>query len=197
MTTLIFATNNQHKVDEIIMVIGNSFHIITLKEAGIEIDIPEPYNTLHENASEKSKVIHTLTNQNCFSEDTGLEVDALKGEPGVKSARYAGETRNFQDNIDKLLLNLKGKEDKTARFKTIISLILDNKEYFFEGICEGVIIEEQKGVSGFGYDPIFKPLGSVKTFAEMTMEEKNLYSHRRKATDKMVAFLSQYGRISS
>ena len=197
MTTLIFATNNQHKVDEIRMVIGNSFHIITLKEAGIEIDIPEPYNTLHENASEKSKVIHTLTNQNCFSEDTGLEVDALNGEPGVKSARYAGETRNFQDNIDKLLLNLKGKEDKTARFKTIISLILDNKEYLFEGICEGVIIEEQKGVSGFGYDPIFKPLGSVKTFAEMTMEEKNLYSHRRKATDQMVAFLSQYGRISS
>ena len=141
MTTLIFATNNQHKVDEIRMVIGNSFHIITLKEAGIEIDIPEPYNTLHENASEKSKVIHTLTNQNCFSEDTGLEVDALNGEPGVKSARYAGETRNFQDNIDKLLLNLRGKEDKTAQFKTIISLILDNKEYLFEGICEGVIIE--------------------------------------------------------
>ena len=197
MTTLIFATNNQHKVDEIRTVIGNQFRIITLKEAGIEIDIPEPYNTLHENASEKSKVIHTLTNQNCFSEDTGVEVNALNGEPGVKSAIYAGEARNFQDNIDKLLLNLKGKEDKTAQFKTIISLILDNKEYLFEGICEGVIIEEQKGISGFGYDPIFKPLGSVKTFAEMTMVEKNLYSHRRKATDQMLAFLSQYGKISS
>ena len=197
MTTLIFATNNQHKVDEIRTVIGNQFHIISLKEAGIEIDIPEPYNTLHENASEKSKVIHTLTNQNCFSEDTGLEVNALNGEPGVKSARYAGETRNFQDNIDKLLQNLKGKEDKTAQFKTIISLILDNKEYLFEGICEGVIIEEQKGISGFGYDPIFKPLGNEQTFAEMTMEEKNFYSHRRKATDQMLAFLSQYERISS
>jgi XTP/dITP diphosphohydrolase len=192
-TTLIFATNNQHKVDEIRSVIGSSFNIITLKEAGIDIDIPEPHDTLEANASEKSRVIHQLTQQNCFSEDTGLEVEALNGEPGVKSARYAGGDRDFQANIDKLLLNLQGKDNRKAHFKTIISLVLDNKEYLFEGICEGEIITDQKGLSGFGYDPVFIPTGGNKTFAEMTMEEKNQFSHRRKATDKLTAFLSQYG----
>jgi len=197
MTTLIFATNNQHKVDEIRTVIGSSFNIITLKEAGIDIDIPEPHDTLEANASEKSKVIHGMTKQNCFSEDTGLEVEALNGEPGVLSARYAGEDKNFQANIDKLLLNLKDKENRKAHFKTIISLILDNKEYLFEGICEGEIIIEQKGISGFGYDPVFIPEGSTQTFAEMTMQEKNAFSHRRKATDKLLAFLSQHGTKTS
>ncbi len=197
MTTLIFATNNQHKVDEIRSVIGNAFNIITLKEAGIDIDIPEPHDTLAANASEKSKVIHDLTKQNCFSEDTGLEVEALNGEPGVLSARYAGEGKNFQANIDKLLLNLKDKHNRAAQFKTIISLIIDNKEYLFEGICKGEIITDQKGVSGFGYDPVFVPTGAGKSFGEMTMEEKALYSHRRKATDKLTAFLSQYGTDSS
>lgn len=193
MATLIFATNNQHKVDEIRSVIGSSFNIITLKEAGIDIDIPEPHDTLEANASEKSKVIHAITNQNCFSEDTGLEVKALNGEPGVKSARYAGGDRDFQANIDKLLLNLKDKKNRKAHFKTIISIIFNNKEYLFEGICEGEIIIEQKGISGFGYDPVFVPTGSNKTFAEMTMQEKNIFSHRRKATDKLIAFLSQHG----
>jgi len=189
MTTLIFATNNQHKVDEIRTVIGAKFHIITLQEAGIDIDIPEPHDTLEKNAAEKSFVIHNLTQQNCFGEDTGLEVDALNGAPGVKSARYAGDGRNFQANIDKLLQNLEGIENRKARFKTIISLVLNNQAYLFEGICEGSIIANQKGNKGFGYDPVFMPIGATKTFAEMTMEEKNSYSHRRKATEKLVEFL--------
>lgn len=189
-TTLIFATNNQHKVDEIRTVLKDSFEIITLKEAGIDIDIPEPHNTLEANASEKSKTIHQLTQKNCFSEDTGLEVDVLNGEPGVKSARYAGENKDFQSNIDKLLLNLDGKLNRGARFRTVISLILDDKEHLFKGICEGKIVIDQKGNKGFGYDPVFIPNGADKTFAEMTIEEKNKYSHRRKATDKLIEFLA-------
>jgi XTP/dITP diphosphohydrolase len=191
MTTLIFATNNQHKVNEIRSVLNNNIHIITLKEAGINIDIPEPHDTLEDNAVEKATVIHQLTQQNCFSEDTGLEVDALNGEPGVKSARYAGDEKNFQKNIDKLLFELSGKTNRHARFRTVICLIWKEEKYLFEGICEGVIIATQKGNEGFGYDPIFVPDGSNKTFAEMTTEEKNSFSHRKKATDKLVEFLNQ------
>lgn len=187
--TLIFATNNQHKVSEIRSVIGGHFSIITLKEAGIDIDIPEPHDTLEANATEKSTTIHRLTNQNCFSEDTGLEVEALNGEPGVKSARYAGDGRNFQENIDKLLQNLEGKANRKARFRTVISLILNNKEYLFDGICEGYITEDQKGREGFGYDPVFVPDGATKSFAEMSMEEKNSFSHRQKAVSKLIDFL--------
>ncbi len=187
--TLIFATNNQHKVDEIRSILGDEFMIISLKEAGIDIDIPEPFLTLEANASQKSKTIHQLTQQNCFSEDTGLEVDALHGEPGVKSARYAGEGKNFAANIEKLLANMQGKEDRGARFRTVISLIWDDKEYLFEGVSEGKIIDTPRGMHGFGYDPVFVPEGSEKTFAEMELQEKNKYSHRRMATDKLVAFL--------
>lgn len=194
MIQLIFATNNQHKVDEINSIIGNTFQIISLKDAGIDIEIPEPYFTLQENASEKSKVIHQLTQQNCFSEDTGLEVESLNGEPGVKSARYSGEEKNFQANINKLLNNLKDIQNRNAQFKTVVSLILNKKEYLFEGVCKGKIIEAQKGNSGFGYDPIFIPEGSNKTFAEMTMEEKNLFSHRKKAIQQLTQFLSQIGK---
>jgi XTP/dITP diphosphohydrolase len=190
MDTLIFATNNQHKVDEIRLVLGNRFNIITLKEAGIDIDIPEPHDTLEANATEKSGVIHRVTKKNCFSEDTGLEVAALNGEPGVKSARYAGEGRSFENNIDKLLQNLADKNSRIARFKTVISLVLNDKEYFFEGICSGVITTDRRGRNGFGYDPVFIPDGSYKTFAEMTMEEKSLFSHRKKAMEKLVEFLS-------
>jgi XTP/dITP diphosphohydrolase len=190
MDTLIFATNNQHKVDEIRLVLGKRFNIITLKEAGIDIDIPEPHDTLEANATEKSGVIHRLTKKNCFSEDTGLEVAALNGEPGVKSARYAGEGRSFENNIDKLLQNLEDKSSRAARFKTVISLVLNDKEYFFEGICPGVITADRRGRNGFGYDPVFIPDGSSKTFAEMTMEEKSLFSHRKKAMEKLVEFLS-------
>lgn len=189
MDTLIFATNNQNKVDEIRLVLGNRFNIITLKEAGIDIDIPEPHDTLEANAAEKSGVIHRLTQKNCFSEDTGLEVEALNGEPGVKSARYAGEGRSFENNIDKLLQNLQGDTNRSARFRTIISLIIDNEKYFFEGICFGIITTGRKGSSGFGYDPVFIPAGSTKTFAEMTMEEKSSFSHRKKAVEKLVDFL--------
>lgn len=194
MNTIIFATNNQNKVEEIRKVIGSIFSIQTLQEAGLLIDIPEPYDTLQENASTKSKTIFELTHQNCFSEDTGLEVEALNGAPGVKSARYAGEGRNFQDNITKLLQNLINHTNRRARFRTVISLILNKQEYFFEGICEGEIITQQIGINGFGYDPIFKPLDSNKTFAEMTIEEKNIYSHRKKATQQLIDFLSQNGK---
>lgn len=190
MTSIIFATNNQNKVEEVRAVLGSRFNIITLKEAGIDIDIPEPHDTLEANASEKSKTIFEITKQNCFSEDTGLEVATLNGEPGVKSARYAGEARSFDDNIEKLLSKLASSNDKTARFRTVISLILDEKEYFFEGICNGKIISERKGNNGFGYDPVFIPDGSDKTFAEMDMAEKNKFSHRKKAMEKLIQFLN-------
>jgi XTP/dITP diphosphohydrolase len=189
MDTLIFATNNQNKVEEVRSVLGKSFNILTLKEAGITIEIPEPYDTLEANATKKSKTIFDLTNKNCFSEDTGLEVEALNGEPGVKSARYAGEDRSFDDNIDQLLINLKLLDNKKARFRTVISCILDGKEYFFEGICPGKITSQRKGNNGFGYDPVFIPDGSGKTFAEMDMTEKNEFSHRKKAMEKLINFL--------
>lgn len=187
---LIFATNNVHKAEEIRSVISNDLEIVTLKEAGIDIDIPEPYHTLEENASAKSRTIYELSGTNCFSEDTGLEVQALGGEPGVKSARYAGAERSFEKNIDKLLSELYHRQDRKARFRTVISLIIEGKETLFEGICEGTIATERKGSAGFGYDPVFIPEGYNKTFAEMTAEEKNRISHRSKATEKLVVFLN-------
>ena len=187
---LIFATNNQHKVEELRSVTGNAFEILSLQEAGIDIDIPEPYDTLEANATEKSTTIYKLTGINCFSEDTGLEINALGGEPGVKSARYAGETRSFDKNIEKVLTKLSGQPDRKARFRTVISLVLDGKETLFEGVCKGVIIHEKRGSGGFGYDPVFVPDGSSRTFAEMDMEEKIRYSHRSRATEKLVTFLN-------
>lgn len=195
MKNLIFATNNEHKVAEIRSALGNLFQVISLKEAKINIDIEEPYDTLEENAREKSGVIHRLTQQDCFSEDTGLFVDALNGEPGVKSARYAGEPSDNIANIEKLLLNLASHTNRTARFKTIISLLLHEKEYQFEGICEGSITLEPIGSSGFGYDAVFMPAGSNKSFGEMGMEEKNQYSHRKKAVAKLIAFLQEQGNF--
>ena len=189
MYKLIFATNNQHKIDEIRSIPGLDYEIISLKEAGINIDIPEPFNTLEENATEKSSVIFKLTGMNCFSEDTGLEVEALNGEPGVKSARYAGEIKSFEQNIEKLLANLKGIENRNAQFRAVLSLIFNGIEYKFEGICKGIILADRSGKGGFGYDPVFQPIGAKKTFAEMDMEEKNNYSHRKKAMDKLVEFL--------
>ncbi len=189
---LIFATNNQHKVEELRSLITAEFDIITLEEAGIDIDIPEPYDTLEANAAGKSRTIYEMTGTNCFSEDTGLEVAALNGEPGVKSARYAGESRSFDANIDKLLINLADKTNRSARFRTVISLLLEGRETQFEGICEGRIIDEKKGLQGFGYDPVFIPAGSDKTFAEMSLSEKGQFSHRAKATQKLVAFLNTY-----
>lgn len=192
MDTLIFATNNQHKVDEIKAIEGLGYEILSLREAGIDIDIPEPFDTLEENAAEKSKVVHQLTRMNCFSEDTGLEVAALNGEPGVKSARYAGEGRSFEKNIDKLLTRLQGKENREAQFRAVISLVLNGIEYKFEGICKGIILAYIRGDGGFGYDPVFVPEGSTLSFAEMDLTEKNKYSHRKKAVDKMAEFLKTH-----
>ena len=192
---LIFATNNQHKIAEIRSAIQNTpIEIITLEEAGMDIDIPEPYNTIEENASNKSKTIYDLTKTDCFSEDTGLEVETLNGEPGVKSARYAGHEpfdkfRTFDKNIEKLLGKLEGNENRNARFRTVISLIIQGNENLFEGICTGTITKNKRGENGFGYDPIFIPEGSIHTFAEMNMEEKNRFSHRKKALDKLVTYL--------
>ena len=187
---LIFATNNQHKANEINSILGTAFKICTLREAGLEIDIPEPHDTLEENAREKSLTIYKLKNWDCFSEDTGLEVDALGGAPGVKSARYAGDHCSTEDNINKLLSELADKQNRKARFRTVVSLIENGKEYQFEGICEGSIGITRSGDHGFGYDPVFIPDGATKSFASMTLEEKNKYSHRKKAVEKLVAFLN-------
>jgi XTP/dITP diphosphohydrolase len=189
---LIFATNNANKVLEIKSALQAGLEIITLQEAGINIDIPEPYDTLEENATEKSTVIHKLTNENCFSEDTGLEIAALQGAPGVRSARYAGDEANHAKNIALLLKNMEGIENRTAQFKTVISLILNKEEHQFVGICKGQIITKQIGEKGFGYDSIFVPDGGTKTFAEMEMEEKNIYSHRKKALVKLIEFLKDF-----
>ncbi|MFN2457450.1 MAG: RdgB/HAM1 family non-canonical purine NTP pyrophosphatase [Chitinophagaceae bacterium] len=186
---LIFATNNQNKANEIRSVLPQSFSILTLKEAGIDIDIPEPHNTLEQNAAEKALTIYRLTNINCFSEDTGLEVDALNGEPGVHSARYAGAEKEFEKNIEKLLMKLGAEENRSARFRTVICLVTEGKTVYFDGTCNGSITHQPKGKGGFGYDAIFIPHKAQKTFAEMSMEEKNKYSHRRKAADKLVKFL--------
>jgi XTP/dITP diphosphohydrolase len=186
---IIFATNNEHKVKEIQLAIGGAIEVISLREAGIDIDIPEPHDTLEANATEKSNTIHRLTGDNCFSEDTGLEVMALNGEPGVKSARYAGEDRAPEKNIDKLLHRLGHNTDRRARFRTVISLIWDRQEHLFEGVCEGHILFSPAGKDGFGYDPVFVPDGDTRSFAQMSPEEKNRYSHRRKAADQLVGFL--------
>lgn len=186
---LIFATNNENKVKEFRSILGDHFEIITLLEAGIDIDIPEPHDTLEENAREKSTTIHRMTGQNCFAEDTGLEIDTLDGAPGVLSARYAGEQKLASDNIVKVLAEMEGATNRNARFRTVISLILDGKEYQFEGVSQGTILDHTSGTQGFGYDPIFVPEGADRSFAEMELTEKNKYSHRSRAFDKFVAFL--------
>ena len=189
MQSLIFATNNVNKVGEVRSILNNSFQILSLIEANIHLDIPEPYDTIHENACEKARVIYSYTGQDCFAEDTGLEVFALNGEPGVRSARYAGDNKSFGDNIDLLLRNLENTEDRSCRFKTIICLIIQGEEHIFEGICNGKIIQQRRGKGGFGYDPVFIPEGSNRTFAEMDMTEKNKFSHRKKATEQLIDFL--------
>jgi len=191
---LIFASNNQHKIEELKAFAGKEsdryrIEIVSLKDAGIDIDIPEPHDTLEKNASEKSWAIYKLTGNDCFSEDTGLEIEALNGEPGVKSARYAGDNRSFKDNIEKVLNKLANQPNRNARFRAVISLIIEGNETRFEGICNGKIIDTPKGTEGFGYDPIFIPDGSNRSFAEMSIEEKNRFNHRTKAAAKLVAFL--------
>jgi len=189
MFKLIFATNNANKVAEIQSLVGPDFNIIDMQSAGIDSDIPEPHETLNENALEKASTIFKITSTNCFSEDTGLEIESLNGAPGVKSARYAGEDRNFQANIDKVLQELATVVNRKAQFRTVICLIWENQTYYFEGICKGQIAHTMQGEKGFGYDPIFIPDGADKSFAQMSMEEKNTFSHRQKAVTQLFEFL--------
>ncbi|SHM98847.1 RdgB/HAM1 family non-canonical purine NTP pyrophosphatase [Chitinophaga sp. CF418] len=188
---LVFATNNENKVKEIRSMLGDHFSIITLKEAGIDIDIPEPHDTLEDNAREKSSVIYEMTGKDCFSEDTGLEIDALNGAPGVLSARYAGEQKLADDNITRVLQEMDGRKNRQAHFRTVISLILNGQEYQFTGVCPGTILTERRGGKGFGYDPIFIPNGATKAFAEMDMAGKNQFSHRAKAFQQLITFLKE------
>lgn len=191
MHKIIFASNNRHKVEEIKQILKDEYEILTLQDAGIDIDIPEPHDTMEGNALEKSTTIFKITGTDCFAEDSGLEVEALNGEPGVFSARYSGIQGDDQGNIQKLLKNLKGIENRKARFRTVISLIEGGKNIFFEGICEGSITDRPIGQNGFGYDPIFIPKGMNKTFAECSPAEKNSVSHRKKAIDKMIQYMLQ------
>ena len=191
MKSLIFASNNANKIADIKTLLPSGFTVISLAEAGIEIEIEEPYFTFRENAAEKARVINKLTGKDCFSEDSGLEVAALNGEPGVFSSRYAKADEGFSDNIEKLLTTLKNEPNRKAQFKTVICLLMDNQYHYFEGECKGEIINERKGEQGFGYDPVFIPEGSNKSFAEMTMEEKNKFSHRKKAFAKLLQFLKE------
>jgi XTP/dITP diphosphohydrolase len=189
MKTLIFATHNNNKVLEIRSLMPRGMDVVSLEEAGFHEEIPEPHDTLEDNAREKSLTIYRLTGRDCFSEDTGLEVAALDGEPGVLSARYAGLRKLASDNVKKLLRNMEGISDRRARFRTVISLYLQGAEYQFDGVCEGRIAESASGEEGFGYDPVFIPDGETRTFAEMGLGEKNRFSHRAKAVAKLIAFL--------
>lgn len=187
---LLFATNNKHKIREISDLLDGRFKIIGLSDVNINEDIPEDAETLAENALFKAKFVHDRTGMNVFADDTGLEVDALGGAPGVYSARYAGEGKSFDDNISKLLAEMHGAEDRHARFRTVIALILDGTEYFFEGTVEGEILTERRGKGGFGYDPVFLAEGYNQTFAEIPLSEKNKISHRARAMRKLLEFLS-------
>ena len=187
---LVFATNNLHKLKEVQEILSNSIEVLSLKDIGCFEDIEETESTLEGNAKLKAEYITKKYGFDCFADDTGLEVEALDGDPGVYSARYAGEHGNSEKNMEKLLIELKNKSNRKAKFKTIIALNLTNKQYLFEGICEGEILNEKTGVKGFGYDPIFKPSNASCSFAEMNSEEKNIISHRGIAIQKLVKFLN-------
>ena len=187
---LIFATNNQHKLSEIQAIIGNSFTLKSLQQIGCTEDIPETAPTLEGNALLKARYVFDTYGKNCFADDTGLEVEALDGRPGVYSARYATDGHDFEANIDKVLSELTDSINRKARFRTVIALILDGSVYYFEGIVNGEIITERKGIKGFGYDPVFLPEGFSETFAEMPLSEKNKISHRARAVSQLVEFLN-------
>ena len=188
---IIFATNNAHKLSEVQAVLGEGFELVTPRMCGVEEEIPETAETLEGNASQKSHYLYDRTGLDCFADDTGLEVEALGGEPGVHSARYATDGHDFAANNRLLLKNLEGKENRRARFRTVISLIEGGEEHLFEGIVEGRIIDHESGEEGFGYDPLFVPDGFDRTFAKMTAEEKNAVSHRGRAVRKLVAYLHE------
>jgi XTP/dITP diphosphohydrolase len=189
MRKLIFATNNAHKLGEVQALLGDAFTLVTLRECGITEDIPETADTLEGNALQKARYVYEKTGLDCFADDTGLEVDALGGAPGVHSARYATDGHDFAANNRLLLKNLDGVTDRTARFRTVIALILDGVEYTFEGRVEGTIATAESGSEGFGYDPLFVPSGEIITFAQMSAEAKNAISHRGRAVAKLVNFL--------
>ena len=189
---LIFATHNEHKAFEIRKEPDNNHKILTLNDIGYNIEIEETGSTLEENSYIKAKHIYDITGKSCFADDTGLEIEALNGEPGVYSARYAGEEGDSRKNIEKVLEKLKDKTNRKARFRTVITLIMEGKTITFEGIVEGEIIREPRGKDGFGYDPVFVPQGYNKTFAELTPEEKNKISHRGMAVRKLIRYLNQY-----
>jgi XTP/dITP diphosphohydrolase len=186
-----FATNNEHKVAEVQQMLPDTIQLITLAQAGCTDELPETQNTLEGNSRQKAAYVFEHFKINCFADDTGLEVEALNGEPGVYSARYSGNQRNSSDNINLLLEKLKDQENRNARFRTSITLVLDGEYFQFNGTVEGKIINEIRGAEGFGYDPIFVPNGYEKTFAEMTAEEKNSISHRGRAIAKLVTFLKE------
>ena len=191
MKQIVFATNNRNKLREMREIMDGLYEVLSLDDIGCHEEIVEDADTLQGNAKIKADYITNKYGMNCFADDTGLEVEALDGAPGVYSARYAGEHCSYQDNVNKLLAAMKGQTNRKAAFRTVIVLNLDGESYFFEGRCDGHITEEQHGTDGFGYDPIFMPDGFNKTFAEMEHEEKNAISHRGRATQKLIAFLSR------
>lgn len=189
---LVFATNNINKLKELQQLLGEKVELLSLKDINCNDEIPEDYETLEENATQKAEYIYKKYNVNCFADDTGLEIKSLNNEPGVYSARYAGVDKDAKANMKKVLTKLDGIEDRSARFRTVISLFLNDKEYQFEGIVDGDILESERGKDGFGYDPIFEPKGYNVSFAEMEMSEKNKISHRGLAVQKLVQFLLDY-----
>jgi XTP/dITP diphosphohydrolase len=190
--TLIFASNNEHKIREIRSILGNSFNLLSLRDINIHEDIPENEPILEGNALSKARYIYSVTGMNVFADDTGLEISALNGLPGVHSARFAGDNKDSSANIEKVLSLLGSSTDRDARFRTVIALIIEKNEYLFEGTVKGTIIREKRGKEGFGYDPVFIPEGKTRTFAEMDLAEKNTISHRARAFEKLREFLSQY-----
>ncbi len=186
---LCFATNNTNKLSEIQSLLGDELQLVSLQDIGCDVDIPEPYDTIAENSKGKAQFVWDRYGINCFADDTGLEVFALKGEPGVLSARYAGPQKNADDNMNLLLQNLEIHPNKAARFITVITLVIEGTFKQFEGIVEGTIISSKQGGHGFGYDPIFIPENESRTFAEMTLEEKNSFSHRARAFSKLIDYL--------
>ncbi len=186
---LVFATNNQHKIEELQAILDKNIKLLSLKDIGCNEEIPEEQHTLEGNASQKSFYVYNKFGYNCFADDTGLEIEALNGEPGVYSARYAGEEKSAQANMDKVLHKLAKIKNRNARFRTVISLVINGREELFEGIVNGEILEEKRGSSGFGYDPIFQPNGFEQTFAEMNLTDKNKISHRGRAVEKLITHL--------
>jgi XTP/dITP diphosphohydrolase len=186
---LVFATHNNNKLGEVQLMLPNNMLIKGLNQIGCHEEIPETETTLQGNALQKARFVRDNYGHNCFSDDTGLEIDALDGRPGVYSARYAGDKKNSQDNMAKVLQELEGVSNRKARFRTVIALILENEEMLFEGIAEGEIINQKRGAEGFGYDPIFVPVGYSQTFAEMSLSVKNKISHRYKAFTMLSEYL--------